>query len=39
MKEYPTPYGGDACRVVAGVSVDVVVVVFVVPCIEAVALL
>ena len=39
MKEFPMPCGGDACRVVAGVSVDVVVVVFVVPCIEAVALL
>ena len=39
MKEYPMPCGGFACRVEAGVSVDVVEVAVVVPCIEAAALL
>ena len=39
MKEYPMPCGGFACRVEAGVSVDVVEVAVVVPGIEAAALL
>ena len=34
MKEYALSCGGDACSVVAGVSVDVVEVAVVVPCIE-----
>ena len=39
MKEYPVPCGRVACRVVAGVSVDVLEVAVVVPSIEAAALL
>ena len=39
MKEYPTPCGGDVCRVVAGVSVDAVEAAVVFPCVEAAALL